>query len=556
MDLLFNSYNEILNNFFGYKTLKQEQFDIINEVLNNSREICAILTTGFGKSICYQMPFLITGKCVIVISPLIALMTDQEDFLKSICIPVVCFNSNNKNKSDEINKILLGEYKIIYMTPEFLVYCENFLKELYEQDGICMIAIDESHCVSTWGHDFRKSYIGLSCFKEWIPKVPILTLTATATKKVRTDICNILKLDNPKIIIGKFDRPNLYIAAIEKTKNSRKDIEALIHKYKDSYIILYCLTKDKTDEIAKIVRNMGINCEAYHAGLSNTIRDEVQQKFSSGVIKCIAATIAFGMGINKKNIRLIIHYGCPKNLESYYQEIGRAGRDDLASECYLFYSSQDFLINKNFINNIVDKTQKIYQLGQIKNIERYVNTSDCRRKLLLAGFDEIQITEKCNNCDNCKKNKVNYEDYSLDCYKILSLIKEFNGNRGIGFFIDVLRGSKNQKMTKIIKDNILYGIGSNHTIEYWKKISKNLLLTDYLDEKKIDNSFGSTITCSKKGILWLNIMNKENIDIFCNNLIIKDENKILFTSFTDNRVMKNDILDLNIQNEFDKIRKI
>lgn len=525
MDDLISQYNTILFKYFGYKELKEEQFEIINQLLSG-RDVCAILTTGYGKSICYQMVYLITKLSVIVVSPLISLMSDQEEHMKKLGIPVTCLNSNNKFKKSEMNDILSGNNKIIYVSPEFLTSCEDFIINLTSMGNLALIAIDESHCISTWGHDFRPSYTQLKILKDW-SDVPILAVTATATKKVRADVCNILKLNNPYIVIGKFDRPNLYISVSQKSKNIINDIEPLLKKYKDEYSIIYCKSKKDTDNIMELVNNLGIKCEAYHAGMSNDDRNDVQIKYTKGEIKCISATVAFGMGISIPNIRLIIHYGCPKNLESYYQEIGRAGRDGKDAECYLFYSSQDFIINKIFIESITDPQQKLYQEAHAKKIKNFVISSECRRKLLLQCFDELTTSNKCPNCDNCKKNKYNLKDFTIDSYKLLSVMIQFGNGRGAQFYIDLLRGSKNKKVISF-KNNLYYGVGYSNNADYWKNLIKLLNHFEYIDEKKITGTFGSTIFCTAKAKDWLKNMNNIYTDLlFGENVTINDKDKIM-----------------------------
>ena len=405
---LLVKYNKILKKKYGYESLKPEQFNIINKIVNDKNDILGILATGFGKSICYQMPYLITKKCVIVVSPLIALMKDQMTELKKLKIPVTVLNSTCKNKEEIMDDILAGNNMVIYITPEYMENCEAFLKMLVENDQLALIAIDEAHCVSTWGLDFRKSYTLLKNIRDWIDSsVPILALTATASKKVRKDIIKILQLEDPDTIVGDFDRKNLYISVKKRSKDPHDDLFELLNKYKNDYKIIYCKTREETEKIAESITNMGFPSLPYHAGLSSKKRDEIQQKFIDGEFKTMVATIAFGMGINIKSVRLVIHYNCPKNIESYYQEIGRAGRDGLPSECHLFYSKKDFIINKLFLDSIKDPKHKAYQEEQINNIEKYVYSSKCRRNIL-KNFDENYEKSECSNCDNCNKviNKV------------------------------------------------------------------------------------------------------------------------------------------------------
>ena len=345
-DELLKEWNAILKKYWGYPSLKPIQFQILKKVLIEKRDVSAILATGFGKSICYQLPLLITGNCSLVICPLIALMHEQGQEMKKKKIPTAVFNSESTDiiKNEEKMEIINGTNKLIFMTPEYFIKSEHFIKSI--ADNLSLVCIDEAHAVSTWGLDFRSSYTKLNVIRNWIPDVPILTLTATASTKVREDITNILGLSNPELIIGNFDRPNLLIRVEPRYDDVMLNIKSLLNKYSNEYIIIYCKTRDETDLLADKIQDLGIKCESYHAGMNDKSRTKVQQNFIDGKFKCIIATIAFGMGINIPNVRLVVHFNCPKNIESYYQEIGRAGRDGLPSECILFYSGKDFQINK------------------------------------------------------------------------------------------------------------------------------------------------------------------------------------------------------------------
>jgi RecQ family ATP-dependent DNA helicase len=490
---ILGSYNKILKKYWGYDGLKPKQFEIINGVVNEKRDVCAVLATGFGKSLCFQVPYLITKKCVIIVSPLIALMKDQENDLKKRNIPVCCLNSDNFNKALEINEILEGNYKVIYITPEYLVKCETFIRELDKKQGLSLIAIDESHCVSTWGNSFRADYCKLNCLKKWTKTCPILTLTATATKKVREDICTMLSLNNPLVVIGDFDRPNLYIKAAHKGKNIWTDIGPILDKHLGEYIIIYCKTRDETEAVSKETNKYGIESRAYHAGLGSEERQNIQEGF------------AFGMGINIPNIRVVIHYNCPQNLESYYQEIGRAGRDNKKSDCILFYSTKDFVLNRLFLDNIKDRKHRDYQELQIRNIERYVHTSECRRKLLLKGFDETLVVNNCNNCDNCCRNikDVCKKDFSVPAYQLLNTINSLDISYGFVTIINILRGSNAKTIKLGMKKLSTYGKGTTYSPDWWKLFVQLLINNNYLKNAHVGGGYGSTIQCSEIGKAWL-----------------------------------------------------
>jgi RecQ family ATP-dependent DNA helicase len=365
-----------------------------------------------------------------------------------------------------------------------------------------MVCIDEAHAVSTWGLDFRSGYTELKIIKSWLPDVPILTLTATASTKVREDIYKILRLSNPELIIGDFDRPNLHIRVLPRTDRIIDDIEALLNKYKNEYVIIYCKTRDDTDLLSDQICDFGIKCDSYHAGMNDKNRKKVQQDFINGTVKCICATIAFGMGINIPNVRLIIHYNCPKNVESYYQEIGRAGRDNKPSECVLFYSARDFIISRFLIKDMKNLTQKKYQEDQIRQMEKYIYSNCCRRKIILLNFG--QSLESCSNCDNClasktiKKENLIMIDYTCPIYLILNVLTKTNGKFGIVMNINVLLGKQN-KIKDWMNEWEEFGSGISFGNEnWWKELVRYLINEDYLIETQAQGMFYSTINLTNK----------------------------------------------------------
>ena len=512
-----SSYNNILNKYYGYDSLKEEQFQVIDNIINKKRDVCAILATGFGKSICYQLPSLLSNKSVIVISPLLALMKEQGEEMISRGIPVCVLNGDisKKDKIKEERELLIGKNKLIYMTPEYFIKSEELIKRIEADDNLLMICIDEAHAVSTWGLDFRPSYTQLNVIREWT-SVPILTLTATASTKVKDDIKKILRLKNPFELIGNFDRPNLFIKVMprKETKNIMDDIGPLLDKYGKDYIIIYCKTREETEKVSEIINNYGIECYAYHAGLRTSDRNDTQQQFNEGRYKCIVATIAFGMGINIPNVRLVIHYNCPKNMESYYQEIGRAGRDGKPSECYLFYSKKDFMVNRFFLKNMTNLDYKKYQEEQIRLIEKYVFTTECRRKLILKTFN--QSIERCNNCDNCmSKLKINKVNYTKHVYLFLGLLRKIDDKYGLTMIINTLLCKG--KIKDYLKDFEEYGKGvSLGNEEWWKSFSRALINNDFIIEKQITGGYGTTISLSNNGknlISDLKSMYKKYTDI-------------------------------------------
>lgn len=496
--------NKLLKQYFGYDKLKDKQEEIIKNVIDGNDTI-AILATGYGKSICYQLPYLITNKSVIVISPLISLMEDQFSKLKKLNITSYCLNSNNINKQDDINKIINGENGIIYMSPEYFLTCEIFIKKLQENNLISLFAIDESHCISTWS-DFRPEYNQLSIIKQWTNNVPILALTASATQKIIKDVNLSLNLENPKIISSSFYRSNLNINILKKYNKEidLKEIISLINKLNDGdKAIIYCKTKNETDDFVLKLKENNIKSKSYHAGKSNKARNTIQDKFMNGKINIIVATIAFGMGVDLPNIRLIINYGISKDMESFYQEIGRAGRDGVESNTYLFWSNNDFNINKSFLNDIEDVEFKKNQMKRILEMEKFVNNNGCRMKYITNYFNEKM--DNCGHCDFCKNsNKFIKVDISKECFFILKTIKKLKNNFGTTTLSDILFGSTTKKITPAIKKIPTYGKLNNLKKIRIKEIIRFLIINEFLNEEKLQNSFGSVIKLSNNGILFLN----------------------------------------------------
>ncbi|CAI8023901.1 Werner syndrome ATP-dependent helicase [Geodia barretti] len=327
---------DLLKRRFGHSNFKPEQWKIIHSLVFQKRDNCAVLATGFGKSLCYQYPAVVSGGLVLVVSPLISLMEDQVSALRVKGIPAVFLGSAQEASASARGKIMKGEYRVVYVTPEYVSHNQSFIQELDKRVGIVAVAVDEAHCVSQWGHDFRADYRELGTLRNALPQVPFLALTATATPPVRRDICSSLHLRDPLISYTSFDRANLYLEVWSKSDNALTDLKPLMAATKtekrvtysfEGATIIYCPTRDTTSTIATLMKNVGVRCEAYHAGLSPDTRKSVHHKFLRDELQCIVATVAFGMGIDKPDIRTIIHYGAPKDIESYYQEIGRAGRD-------------------------------------------------------------------------------------------------------------------------------------------------------------------------------------------------------------------------------------
>jgi RecQ family ATP-dependent DNA helicase len=419
---------KILSKYFNNIELKDKQIDVINELLSGN-DVIGLLPTGYGKSMCYIIPPLITKKTIFVISPLISLMEDQKDNLFKKNIIVATLHCNNKNKQEEIFKIIDGDVKIVYMSPEYLIEGDgiDLALALIDKNMLGFLAVDESHCISSWGHDFRPNYLKLKMFREQFKDIPILALTATAKGTVVDEIVKLLNLTNPKIISTSFDRPNLHIICKEMPKvpklyptgsimkkkgqivmtNIDKWIivQDYIKKYPNDKIIIYVNSRADTEELANDINNNLHKCSvAYHAGLSKNIRDQVQNEFNEDKIKVIISTIAFGMGIDQI-VRCVLIFGCPSSIEEYYQQIGRGGRDGLYCETVLFFDMAGFMRSKSMIDREIKNPKlKNIRLSNIDKVCYYYKTDTCRRKYILNYFGQ-ESNGLCDNCDNCLYKK-------------------------------------------------------------------------------------------------------------------------------------------------------
>jgi RecQ family ATP-dependent DNA helicase len=530
----FDHYNQYLKKYFGYNKLKDKQYEIIYNIIELKKDVCAILPTGYGKSVCYQLPFLILNKTVFVVSPLISLMKDQMESMQKLNIPVACLNSSIMNKNKIKTNLLNGNHMIVYITPEYLVYSQEFIKEMYEKDNIALFAIDEAHCISEWGADssFRPDYRKLKIIKKAIKNIPVLSLTATANKTVQKDICKSLRMVKPVLICGNLYRDNLNIL-IHKKNNIKKDILPLLYDL-DGSCVIYAKTRDECDKIAEIIKNNNYKCESYHAGMDTQRRNEIQNQFINGDINIMVATIAFAMGIDKSNIRLVCHYGSPNDISSYYQEIGRAGRDGKKSNCIMFYSESDFRVSRYFLKDIDDQQFKKYKEKQIIKMEKFVSSSNCRWNSIIKYFDSETNLETCNTCDNCNNNILDTKvDLSEQVYILIKLLTKLNNKYGSTVLINILRGSKSKKITSFMKKISVYGRGINYSVKWWKHLIRILINENYLCEVTIDTGFGTTIKLTNKGILWYkNIVKHCKYEYPSNNisdLQIDDENKLILS---------------------------
>ena len=474
-----NNAQTLLKKYFGYENFRPGQDELINHILNEE-DCLGIMPTGAGKSICYQIPAMILPGVTIVISPLISLMKDQVDGLNEIGIPSTYINSTltESEYSQTIENILYNVYKIIYVAPERL-NSDSFINLLNKLD-ISMITIDEAHCVSQWGHDFRPSYREIANVILNLKKRPIVSaFTATATQIVKDDIINLLHLSNPFTLTTGFDRKNLNFS-VEIPEN-KKDyiINFLEQNSKDSGII-YCLTRKTVDKLYEELLNLGYNVSKYHGGMSENSRTKSQEDFTYDRTQIMVATNAFGMGIDKSNIRYVIHYNMPKDLESYYQEAGRAGRDGDNSKCILLFSRADIVTNKFLIEQTTSDSNHKIEYEKLNDIIDYCNTDKCLRKYILEYFDETPTFDNCNNCSNCL-SEIETTDITTDSKKILSCIKRMNQRFGSGLVTDVLKGSKSAKIKSFGFDNLsTYGIMSEYTKDTIKDLIYFLITEGYI----------------------------------------------------------------------------
>jgi ATP-dependent DNA helicase RecQ len=431
-------YSE-LKKYFGYDSFRSFQQEAIEKVLNQE-DLLTIMPTGGGKSLIFQLAAVLSDGMTIVVSPLIALMKDQVNSLTQNGIPAAYINSslNETEKTAIYNQIHNKELKLLYVSPEKLL-SHGFLDFLKGLD-ISFFAIDEAHCISSWGHDFRPEYTKLSALKQFFPDKSIVALTATADKQTRSDICQQLNISKENTFLDSFDRANLSLNVIA-AKDRYKKIAQLLKKKPNESGIVYCLSRKSTEKIAEKLKNDGYKAAFYHAGLPAEKRNEIQDKFSNDEIHIIVATIAFGMGIDKSNIRWVIHYNLPKNMESYYQEIGRAGRDGVEADTYLFYSYGDIVMLKQFALN---SGQADIQLAKLESMQKFAESQVCRRKILLNYFNEI-LEDDCGNCDVCANPPKTF-DGTLIAQKALSASKRMKEFVGAGMIIDVLRGSGKEQV--------------------------------------------------------------------------------------------------------------
>ncbi len=488
----------VLQEIFGYQTFRRHQSDIIKMVLQK-KDVLVIMPTGGGKSLCYQIPALLFPGLTVVVSPLISLMKDQVMQLRQLGVAACVLNSSLTAQKyySNVQQVKNGAVKLLYVAPETLLQPKT--QQILQQVQVDCLTVDEAHCISEWGHDFRPEYRQIVVLRNQFPRAVWMALTATATPRVQQDIWDSLKFQDGKKFVASFDRENLFLQLINKSDTLHQTLDFLQNHRQDSGII-YCFSRNQVDELAATLQDHNFSALPYHAGMESETRAATQEKFLRDEVQVIVATVAFGMGINKSNVRFVIHYDLPKNIESYYQEIGRAGRDGLPAECLLFFGYGDVRKIRHFFKEKSEKERQIAET-QLQALIGYAEFTGCRRKPVLAYFGQTAVQENCDTCDNCTSAEKNVQDATIPAQKFLSCVKRTGEMFGAGHIADVLRGSKNAKIRRFSHERLsTYDIGAELTRKQWVFLANQLVSQGFLQG---DEEVGSLRLTTAAGPLLL-----------------------------------------------------
>lgn len=479
--MMLNKARQILQKFYGYEDFRPGQKKVVESLLNRNDTV-AIMPTGAGKSICFQIPALLFEGVTLVISPLISLMKDQVDSLRQLGIAAVYINSSVSKAQlyKDLQDISAGFYKIIYIAPERLT--SEYLPDSFKNLNISMVAVDEAHCLSQWGHDFRPSYRNILNFTNSLRIKPIISaFTATATPEVKTDIINLLGLKQPNVFVTGFDRPNLYFSVLRGEVKDKFVID-YVKKHQDEAGIIYVGTRKDVDALQVLLEIKGIKVGRYHAGMTDEERNQMQEDFLYDNLSVMVATNAFGMGIDKPNVRYVIHYNMPKNMEAYYQEAGRAGRDRLSGNCILLYSPQDTQLQKFLISKSTEsEIRQQLEYKRLQSMVDYCHTPQCLRAFILHYFGEFDVEEHCDNCSNCKLEG-ELIDITIDAQKVLSCVYRMHERFGVKMIAEVLKGSKSAKVKQFNFERLsTYGLMKERKLKDISDLILRLSAMQYLD---------------------------------------------------------------------------